>query len=84
MREATDHVTCQELVELVTDHMEAALTPDETALVEQHLNLCAGCASYLEQMRLTVRAVAATARVELPDHVRDALLTAFGDWNGEP
>jgi anti-sigma factor RsiW len=84
MLEATDHLACQELVELITDHMEGALTPDETALVEQHLNFCEGCVSYLEQMRLTVRAVGATAHAELPGHVREALLTAFGDWKRGP
>ena len=31
-----DHLSCQEIVELVTDYLEQALPADEASLVEQH------------------------------------------------
>jgi hypothetical protein len=41
--ESPDHITCQEVVELVTDYFEGALPADEAELLEQHLNFCDGC-----------------------------------------
>ncbi|MGH3480983.1 MAG: zf-HC2 domain-containing protein, partial [Nocardioidaceae bacterium] len=40
MTETSKHISCQEVVELVTDYLEGALSADETTLFEQHLNLC--------------------------------------------
>jgi anti-sigma factor RsiW len=80
MRESDLHVTCEEVVELVTDYVEAALPPDEASLFEQHLNLCDGCARYLHQMRVTIASVGQIGTPTLPDETRDRLLTAFRDW----
>jgi anti-sigma factor RsiW len=53
-------MTCQELVELVTDYLEDALTPEERERFEAHLDDCPGCRAYVEQMRVTIRLVRAT------------------------
>ena len=73
-------MTCQELVSLVTDYLEGALTPSERARFEAHLAECDGCGEYLDQMRTTIRLVG-----ELGDDaispVRHAdLLAAFRSW----
>ena len=60
MPESAEHITCQEVVELVTDYLETALPADETALFEQHLNFCEGCVWYVDQMRTTVETVGPT------------------------
>ena len=73
-------LTCQELVELVTDYCEGALTPSERERFEAHLAVCEGCAAYLEQIRTTVRLVRATG--EQPPEVA-GLLRAFRDWHRE-
>jgi predicted anti-sigma-YlaC factor YlaD len=60
-------LTCQELVELVTDYLEGALPPAEVARFDAHLVGCSHCRVYLEQMRLTIRALGrlpATAMTE--------------------
>src|SRR5215475_8773003 len=57
MAESGKHLSCQEVVELVTDYLEGTLGPQETTLFEQHLNFCDGCIWYLEQMRTTVATV---------------------------
>ncbi len=69
--------TCRETVELVSDYLEDALGPETREHVELHLMRCAGCRTYLEQMRTTV---ALSGRIEhdsLSDELRKALLEAF-------
>jgi anti-sigma factor RsiW len=80
MTESAEHITCQEVVELVTDYVEGALPTDETALFEQHLNFCDGCVWYVAQMRMTVAAVGRIREEEVPAETRERLLTAFREW----
>ena len=75
-----EHVSCQEIVELVTDYLEHALPADEAALFEQHINYCDGCERYLDQMRMTVAAVGRIEEEDAPPETRERLLTAFRDW----
>jgi hypothetical protein len=81
MAESSDHITCQEVVELVTAYLERALAANETTLFEQHLNLCEGCVTYVEQMRGTIAATGRIAAEDLPAHARDRLLGAFRGWS---
>jgi anti-sigma factor RsiW len=81
MAESTDHVTCQEVVELVTEYFNGALTADEAEVFEQHLNFCEGCEWYVDQMRTTVSTVGhIPEEEEVPPEMRDRLLAAFRDW----
>ena len=80
MGEAHQHVTCSEIVELVTEYLEGALAPEDAVLVEQHLNFCDGCVWYVDQMRTTIATVGRIEETELSPDVRDRLLTAFRDW----
>jgi anti-sigma factor RsiW len=80
MTESDDHITCREVVELVTDYFEGKLPADEAELFEQHLNFCEGCAWYVEQMRATVTAVGRIREEDIPPETRERLLTAFRDW----
>lgn len=77
-----DHITCQEVVELVTGYVEGSLQADETDLFEQHINFCEGCDWYLDQMRTTVATVGRVEEEDVPDEMRERLLTAFRDWKG--
>jgi anti-sigma factor RsiW len=47
-------MTCQELVELVTDYLEGALPPDDAERFEAHVASCEGCETYVEQMKSTI------------------------------
>ena len=58
---APEDITCREIVEIVTDYLEGAMTAEEREQVELHLNLCDGCSDYLQQMRL---AIALSGRIE--------------------
>ena len=50
-----DDLTCRELVELVTDYLEGALSLAERHRFEGHLGTCRVCPRYVEQLRTTVR-----------------------------
>jgi anti-sigma factor RsiW len=80
MLESTEHITCQEVVELVTGYLEGALPADEAALFEQHLNFCEGCVWYVDQIRKTASLVGRVREEDVPAEVRDRLVAAFRDW----
>jgi anti-sigma factor RsiW len=73
-------LTCQEMVELVTDFLEDRLGPAERARFEAHLALCEGCRAYLDQMRQTVRALGRIPDDSMSTVMRDQLLDAFRGW----
>jgi anti-sigma factor RsiW len=72
-------LTCQQLVELVTDYFEDALSPAERDRFDAHLKVCPGCEHYLEQMRITMRLVRESEDLEERPEVA-ALLEAFRDY----
>jgi anti-sigma factor RsiW len=74
----TEPLDCNEFVELVTAYLEDALEPADRQRVLDHLDLCDGCSTYLEQIRATVRVVGdLPAPGGLPDTGRQRLLEAF-------
>jgi anti-sigma factor RsiW len=73
-------MTCQQLVELVTEYLEDALQSDQREAFEAHLSVCPGCVEYLEQIRLTIAATGAVTEDSLDPQVRDTLLSAFRNW----
>jgi anti-sigma factor RsiW len=73
-------MTCQDVVELVSDYLEGTLGADEAREFDRHLATCEGCARYVEQMRHTIAAVGRLRRGPVPAHTRDQLLATFRDW----
>jgi anti-sigma factor RsiW len=73
-------LTCHELVELVTEYLEGALSPSEHVRVEAHLRGCGGCRAYLAQMRQTVRALGRLTEEAIPETMKQELLRLFRDW----
>jgi len=71
---------CQELVELVSDYLEGALSPVDRARFEAHIRECKGCTHYLEQMRLTIRLAGTLTAESMSQEARETLLRAFRDW----
>jgi anti-sigma factor RsiW len=70
-------ITCQEVVELITDYLEGVLDADQAAEVETHLGLCEGCEVYLEQMRATIQSLGAVTTETLSETAQAELLNAF-------
>lgn len=77
---STDELTCKEVVEIVTDYLEGALSPEDRARFDQHLTQCDGCTSYLEQMRETIRLSGMLTEEQVPVAQRERLRQAFRDW----
>jgi predicted anti-sigma-YlaC factor YlaD len=74
---------CQELVEVITDYLEGALSPEDRLRFEEHLSVCSGCRNYLDQIRATIRATGALKQESIPAGIREQLLTAFRAWKRE-
>ena len=76
----SEELSCQELVELVTDYFEGALSPDDRSRFETHISGCDGCGSYLEQMQTTIQLVGRLSKDNLDPRAEEALLQAFRNW----
>jgi anti-sigma factor RsiW len=79
----TKPFACQEMVELISDYLEGALSRSERRRFEAHLRGCPHCSEYLAEMRLTI---AATGRLR-PENLTPAMREAFGEifkrWRAE-
>jgi predicted anti-sigma-YlaC factor YlaD len=73
-------LTCREFVEIVTDYLEGRLPSYDRLRFEEHLLVCSGCTSYLEQMRETIRLTGALRESDVPAPAREELLEAFRHW----
>ena len=80
MNQRMEQLSCQELVELVTDYLEGALPEEERLLFENHIGRCDGCDVYLEQMRLTVSLLGHLPHDALSPEAEHELLEAFRGW----
>ncbi len=77
---ARGELTCQELVELVTDYLEGTLSASERVRFEAHLRDCDGCTAYLAQMRMTIQVVGRLSQDSIPRDAQEVLLRAFKRW----
>jgi anti-sigma factor RsiW len=75
-----EDLSCQELVEVVTDYLEGALPDELRERFDAHIAHCSGCQTYLEQMRATIRAAGALTPESLSPEAERALLDAFRGW----
>ena len=80
MNEQVEQLSCRELVELVTDYLEGALSDEERARFEEHIDACGGCKVYLEQIRQTICALGHLPEDALAPDAERALLEAFRGW----
>jgi anti-sigma factor RsiW len=73
-------LTCQELVELVTDYLEGTLAPAERARFDAHIASCTNCRRYLDQMRRTIATLPRLTEETIQPEARETLLQAFRKW----
>jgi len=76
-------LTCEELVELVTEYLEGALTDVKRERFEAHVVACAGCAGYLDQIRTTIALAGRVTVDDLMEETKTKLLAAFRDLKRE-
>ena len=76
-------LTCAEVVELVTEYVEGGLSAENRERFEEHLGFCSWCATYLEQMRQTIRSTGQLKAEDLDPEVQSALIEVFRGWKSE-
>ena len=77
---ATDYLTCAQLVELVTDYFDGALSPADRARFDEHIMTCPPCQAHLDQMRRTIDVLGRISQESLSVDAEHDLLTAFRAW----
>ena len=73
--------SCQELVELVTDYLEGALSIADLRRFEAHIEGCDGCTEYLTQFRRVIQLTGTLTPDDLTPESESALLEVFRSWN---
>jgi anti-sigma factor RsiW len=76
-----DEITCQQVVKIINDYLDGALSESERERFEAHLQDCEGCRRYLHQMRTTVRIAGTLTEESIDPAAKDELLHLFRDWN---
>jgi len=76
-------LTCKDVVELVTEHLDDALDDPRHRQLAEHLAHCPDCAVYLRQIEQTVAALRElnSAPAAIPDC--EALARAFRGFEGD-
>ncbi len=74
-------MTCKELVELVTQYLEKALSAEDHARFEAHLAACPGCMEYLTEFRETIHLTGRLSEEHIPASTRRRLLHTFRELN---
>jgi anti-sigma factor RsiW len=78
-----DPLVCREVVELVTDYLEGALSRAERRRFEAHLAGCPHCTEYLAQMGTTIRLTGRLEPDDLTAEMREDLGELFRRWRDD-
>ncbi len=77
---AVRELSCQEIVELVTEFLEGTMDDPLRAAFVAHLAKCDGCSYYLEQIEATIRVAGTIEPEALSPQFEAGLLEAFRDF----
>jgi anti-sigma factor RsiW len=76
-------LVCIEVVELVTDYLEGALSRRDRRRLERHLAGCDHCTEYLAQMRETLRITGRLVPEDLSPEMRQEFTALYRRWRDE-
>ena len=76
-------LVCREVVELVSDYLEGALSRSERRRFERHLAGCENCTEYLRQMRATIALTGRLAPEDLTPMMREEFTALYRRWRSE-
>ncbi|HEX4088780.1 MAG TPA: zf-HC2 domain-containing protein [Trebonia sp.] len=82
-RSRQPELVCQQVVELVTNYLEDALSEADRKRFEKHLSGCPHCTEYLAQMRETIRLAGRIAPEDLTPGMRTDLTDLYRAWRAE-
>jgi anti-sigma factor RsiW len=78
-------LVCQEVVELVTDYLEDAMSRSDRRRFESHLAGCPHCTEYLRQMRAVITITGELTPDDLSPQMKDDFTELFRRWkDGSP
>jgi anti-sigma factor RsiW len=78
-----EELVCQQVVELVTEYLEGALSRSQRRRFEAHLAGCEHCAEYLEQMRATIRLTGRLRVEDLTPEMQEDFAALYRRWRSE-
>jgi len=76
-------LACQQLVELITEYLEGALSREDRKRFEAHLRHCPNCSNYLRQMRATIAATGSLTEEDVDPEVMEEFTHLFRVWLAE-
>ena len=79
----TSGLTCREVVELVTDYLEASLSPEKQGQLEEHVAHCPGCTAYIMQVQQTIGMLHTLSDEPVFPETKEELLQVFRKWKEE-
>jgi anti-sigma factor RsiW len=76
-------LVCQEVVEMVTDYLEGALSRGQRKRLDAHLSGCEHCSEYLAQMRATIALTGRLRGEDLTPEMREEFGDIYRRWRAE-
>jgi len=76
-------LVCQQMVELITDYLDGALSRSQRRRFEAHLAGCEHCTEYLDQMRATIRLTGRLRAEDLTPEMRTEFAGLYRRWCSE-
>ena len=77
-------LVCIEVVELVTDYLEGALSRRDRRRFDRHLAGCPHCTEYLAQMRETLLLTGRLVPEDFSPEIQREFTAIFRRWREEP
>lgn len=81
---ADDDLSCRELVEVITDYFDGAMSEDQRARLERHLGECSGCQAVVSQFRTTIEVTGRLTEDQVSEEQREAMRDVFRRWREAP
>ncbi len=79
----SDKLTCREVVELVTDYLEASLSQEKQVQFEEHVAHCPGCIAYIDQVQQTIGMLRKLSDAPVFPETKEELVQIFQQWKRE-
>jgi anti-sigma factor RsiW len=76
----TDEMACRELVRVVSAYLDGTLPDQDRVRFEAHLEECAWCVNYVEQIRETILTVGELDAESIAPETRREIVEAFAGW----
>ena len=66
-------LTCQDVIGILMDYLDSAVTPEMARAMDEHLNDCPACVAYLNTYRKTRELTGQVLEEPMPDEMKTRL-----------